>query len=172
MRRPWCCWPMATRSRRRPETAALLATLVLTLGACTPGAPPGVDKDALDEAVSRAVGDPATCVLIAERGTGRVLYRYNTATTCARELPACIGARKTRILKVVEDAAHGDRPRRLSCYTTADRSRGVGWASGPIAGKPLVYAAVMEGDRAFPGMMMADRLESAFARARVSTPSP
>ncbi len=54
--------------------------------------------------------------------------------------------------------------RTLSCYTQADASRGVGWASGPLAAKGLVYAAVMEGDRAFPGRMMADRLASAFKK--------
>ena len=59
-------------------------------------------------------------------------------------------------------------PRQLSCNTLADASRGVGWASGPIAGTDLVYGAVMEGDRAFPGRMMADRLETAFRRAKVS----
>src|SRR5258707_2229823 len=42
------------------------------LAACSPGAPKGVDKDQLDEAVSRAIGDPASCLLIAEVPGGRV----------------------------------------------------------------------------------------------------
>jgi hypothetical protein len=31
-----------------------------------------------------------------------------------------------------------------------------------IPGKGLAYAAMMEGSRAFPGLMMADRLANAF----------
>jgi hypothetical protein len=157
---------MATKSRRRAEAAALAA---LTLCACQPGAPPGVDKDRLDEAVSRAVGDPNTCVLIAERGSGRVLYRYNTATACAKEYPGCEGPGGLKLGRLLKVAAQDGRPRQLSCYTLPDRSRSVGWAAGPIAGRPWVYAAVMEGDRAFPGLMMADRLQGAFRRAKVST---
>ena len=59
------------------------------LAACSPGAPKGVDKDQLDAAVSRAIGDPASCLLIAEVPGGRVVYRYNTHTACDRALPAC-----------------------------------------------------------------------------------
>ncbi|MBL8769944.1 MAG: hypothetical protein JNK30_01065 [Phenylobacterium sp.] len=118
--------------------------------------------------MSRAVGDPNTCVLIADADSGRTLYRYNTATTCAREFAAC-DQPGTRTLKTLLDATVKDRQARtLSCNTQADASRGVGWASGPIAGTSYVYAAMMEGDRAFPGRMMADRLETAFRRAKVS----
>ena len=55
--------------------------------------------------------------------------------------------------------------RTLSCNSVADGSRGASWAAGPIPGKPLVYAAVMEGDRVFPGRMMADRLSRAWTKA-------
>jgi hypothetical protein len=129
-----------------------------------------VDHDELDAAVSRAVGDPNTCVLIGKAGSGQVYYRYNTATACARDFPAC-DQPGTRKLKALLEATAKDRqPRALSCNTLADASRGVGWASGPIAGTDLVYAAMMEGDRVFPGRMMADRLETAFRRAKVSKP--
>jgi hypothetical protein len=37
----------------------------------------------------------------------------------------------------------------------------VGWASGPVAGRDLVYAAVMEGPRALPGRIMAEKLADA-----------
>ena len=63
----------------------------MALAACSPSGPPGVDRDQLDEAVSRAVGDPNTCVLIARAGSGKLLYRYNTPTVCARELPHRLG---------------------------------------------------------------------------------
>ncbi|WP_309087517.1 hypothetical protein [Phenylobacterium sp.] len=126
-----------------------------------------MDKARLDEAVSRAVGDPNTCVLIAERG-GKTLYRYNTATACAKKYPDCEGAGEMAVGDLLEAVAKDGRPRYLSCPTLPDRSRGVGWAAGPIAGKDQVYAAVMEGDRSFPGRMMADRLEAAFRRAGAS----
>lgn len=171
MRPRSCSWMMATRSKRPPSVlaAAGLAAGVLLLTGCSPDAPPGVDKAVLDEAVSRAVGDPNTCVLIAARG-GRTLYRYNTATTCAKRYPACDGGEEIAVADLLADVARDGQPRYRSCPTTADRSRGVGWAAGPVAGKDLVYAAVMEGDRAFPGRMMADRLEGAFRRAGVSAP--
>lgn len=139
------------------------------VAACSPGAPPGVDRDALDAQVSRAIGDPNSCLLIAKAGSGRVLYRYNSATACAREFPACDRPGTRKLSELLDATAQDRQPRMLSCNTLADASRGVGWASGPIAGSEgLVYAAMMEGDRAFPGRMMADRLEGAFRRAKVS----
>ncbi|HEX2818032.1 MAG TPA: hypothetical protein VHN39_16690, partial [Phenylobacterium sp.] len=69
-----------------------LAALALALAACSPGAPKGVDKDTLDTAISRAIGDPDSCLLIAEQASGKLVYRYNTHTACARPLPACAGA--------------------------------------------------------------------------------
>jgi hypothetical protein len=48
-----------------------------------------VDRDELDAQVSKAIGDPASCLLIAKAGSGRLLYRYNSATACDRELPNC-----------------------------------------------------------------------------------
>jgi hypothetical protein len=167
---PWSCWTTPTRSSK-PRRALAGAGLALALSACSSGAPPGVSRDALDAAVSRAIGDPNSCLLIAEAGSGKRLYRYNTHTACDRELPACEGADKTRLGKLLERTAKDRQPRQLSCNTLADASRGVGWAAGPIEGTDLVYAAVMEGDRAFPGRMMADRLEGAFRRAKVSRPA-
>ena len=107
-------------------------------------------------------------MLIAQKGSGRVLYRYNSATACANAFPAFDAPGKTKLGKVLDATAKDLQPRQLSCYTLPDRSRSVGWAAGPIAGRDWVYAAMMEGDRAFPGRMMADRLENAFRRAKVS----
>jgi hypothetical protein len=140
----------------------------LMLAACAPGAPPGVNREELDAAVSRAVGDPATCVLIARAGSGQVLYRYNTATACDRELPDCIGVGVTKVGKLLEATTRDRQPRTLSCDSAVAPGRGVGWASGPIEGTDFIYAAMMEGERAFPGRMMADRLAKAFRRAKVS----
>ncbi|MBU1378562.1 MAG: hypothetical protein KKE02_15220 [Alphaproteobacteria bacterium] len=129
-----------------------------------------MDRDQLDAAVSQAVGDPSSCVLIAKAGSGKTLYRYNSATACAQEFPACDGPGTRKLSSLLEATAKDGQPRQLSCNTQADASRGVGWAAGPIAGTDLVYAAMMEGDRAFPGRMMADRLEGAFRKAKVSKP--
>lgn len=154
---------------RRAALTSAIALAALALTACQPGAPPGVDHDALDAAVSKAIGDPGSCVLIAKAGSGgRVLYRYNSATACDRELPACAGAASTKIARLLKTTAADRQVRRLSCSLPGDASRGVGWAAGPIAGTDLVYAAMMEGERAFPGLMMAQRLEGAFRRAKVS----
>jgi hypothetical protein len=169
MPRPWSCWTTPTRSRRPREaclTGAALAALLLS--ACSPGAPPGVDRDLLDAQVSRAIGDPNSCLLIAKADTGKLYYRYNTHTACDRELPSCEGAAKTKVGHLLDRAVKTHAVVQLSCDSKADASRGVGWAAGPIAGTDLVYAAMMEGDRAFPGRMMADRLEGAFRRAKVS----
>jgi hypothetical protein len=143
---------------------AALAVSALGLAACSPGAPKGVDKAKLDDAISQAIGDPATCVMIAEQATGKVVYRYNSHTACARSLPACDQPGERTVEDLVQATVKDGQARALSCYTTADASRGVGWASGPLAAKGLVYAAMMEGDRAFPGRMMAERLTRAFGK--------
>jgi hypothetical protein len=148
-----------------PTRIAVLACAAAgLLAACAPGAPKGVDKDQLDEAVSRAIGDPASCLLIAERPGGHVVYRYNTHIACARALPACDTPGTRKLDQLLDQTVADGRSRQLSCNSAADASRGVGWASGVIPGKGLAYAAMMEGDRAFPGRMMADRLTSAFQK--------
>jgi hypothetical protein len=157
-----------TRSRSPLEALSLGAACALALTACSPGGPPDVDRHELDAQVSRAIGDPSSCVLIAKAGSGRLLYRYNSATACDRELPACAGPGKMKLGKLLDVTAKDRQVRTLSCNTLADGSRGVGWAAGPIEGTDMVYAAMMEGDRSFPGRMMADRLSAAFRRAKVS----
>jgi hypothetical protein len=143
--------------------ASLAAVAAVGLAACSPTAPKGVDKAKLDAAVSDAIGDPASCLLIAEQASGKVVYRYNTATVCARELPSCLAAGQGPAAWPVKDllaaTVKDGQPRRLSCNATADASRGVSWTSGVLPGKGLAYAAVMEGTRTFPGRMMADRIE-------------
>jgi hypothetical protein len=141
---------------------APIAPALIGVAACSPGAPRGVSKDKLDAAVSGAIGDPATCVLIADQASGRIVYRYNTATVCARALPSCAGGGSQQLKDLLEATRKDGKARQASCSTTADNSRGVGWASGVIPAKGLVYAAVMEGTRSFPGMMISDRLDAAF----------
>jgi hypothetical protein len=147
----------------KPPTVGALGALALA--ACSSGAPQGVDKAKLDEAISRAIGDPNSCLLIAEAGSGKTVYRYNSHTACANTWPACEAAGERTAADVLKLTLADKQPRLLSCNTQSDASRGVGWASGPLKGGKYVYAAVMEGDRAFPGRMMADRLSGAFSKA-------
>lgn len=142
------------------------------LGACGPGAPEGVDKAELDRAVSSAVGDPGTCVLIAEAGSGDIVYRYGTHQVCGRALPACEGEGVRSANDLAAAVAEGAPPVAASCPTAPDGSRSVGWAAGPVAGRPLVFAAMMEGQRALPGIVMTDRLQRAFQEAGLTGAAP
>ena len=146
---------------------AALATAIaaLTLAACGPRLPKGVAADKLDQGISDAIGGANTCVLIGRQGSGEVVWRYNTHMTCGRTLPACDAPKLQTLGDLLKATAKDGRPRTLSCDTTPDGSRGVGWSSGAIPGHALVYAAAMEGDRALPGRIMAEKLEGAFEEA-------
>jgi hypothetical protein len=138
----------------------------ILVAACTPPSGRGIDKSALDDAIARAIGDPSTCVLLADRASGKIVYRYGDEIACNRTLPACDAPGLLSAQAALADAA---RPggRRISCPTTADGSQLVGWAAGRLPGgkRDLVYSAVMEGQRALPGQEMAARLSDAFANA-------
>jgi hypothetical protein len=142
-----------------------VAALALALAGCGARLPKGVDADKLDAAISDAVGDPNTCVLIGRRGGGAVIWRYNTHTTCARSLASCEGPGTRTVDDLLRQTAADGRARAASCTNPEDTSRGVGWASGPIAGHDLVYAAVMDSRRALPGRIMAEEIEGALKDA-------
>jgi hypothetical protein len=148
-----------------PAAGASWLCAILALGACAPKLPDGVRADRLDEAISQAIGDPNTCVLVAPSGQARPAYRYNTHTACARPLPACDAPGRRTVGDLLQAVAKDGRPRAMSCDSNPDGSRVVAWAAGPIAGRGLIYAAVMEGERAFPGRMVVDRLDRAFKDA-------
>src|SRR4030095_9622817 len=130
-----------TGPRRPPAAVGAARGALFVLTACSPGAPPGVNRDELDAAVSRAIGDPNSCLLIARKGSGQVLYRYNAATVCDREFPACDRPQKTKVGRLLDATARDGQTRQLSCNTTTDASRGVGWAAGPARGAAPVQAA-------------------------------
>lgn len=151
----------------RGPLAAL--SLALALGACSRGLT-GVDESALQDAVSRAIGDPATCVLLVD-GEGATMWRYGSHMTCARDLPACTAPGQTQtIADVASRAAKGDQTA-ISCPSSPDGLRSVGWASGQVETSPkakrppLYFAAVMEGERALPGREIVARLNEAFSDA-------
>ena len=104
-------------------------------------------------------------MLIGRQDSGQVVWRYNTHTTCARALPACDRPALRTVDDLLKATAKDGRARELSCNSVPDGSRGVGWSSGVIQGKGLVYAAVMEGPHALPGHMMTDRIEGALQDA-------
>jgi hypothetical protein len=148
----------------RRAALSLVAAAALC-AACAPAAPDGVDTSVLDREIGQRIGDPSTCVLVAERASGKVVYRYGSNTVCARSYPAC----QDQPARTADDllASLGSTAAAVttSCPTATDGSRSVGWAAGPVPGRDLVFAAVMEGPRALPGMIMADRLAGAFAAA-------
>jgi hypothetical protein len=148
--------------------AALVAVGAAT-AACAPRAARGIHDTRLDNQIARAIGDPSTCVLLADRKTGRVFYRYGDDFNCVRQLPACD---RPGSLNAQQALAFASQPggRMASCASVADGSRMVGWAEEPVQsvkGRNLVYSAVMEGERALPGHEMNARLFDAFRKAGV-----
>jgi len=149
---------------------AVLAIAAL-LAACSPrsaggAAGGGLPSTQLDNQIATAIGDPTTCVLLADAATGKVLYRYGADFNCARGLPACDAPGLINAKTALQFAT---RPggRFASCDSLPDGSRQVGWAEGPVqsASHHLVYSAVMEGQRALPGREMNARLYDAFQKA-------
>jgi hypothetical protein len=152
--------------------ALAFLAIAATLGACSPKpagvapSPGGLPSTQLDNQIAAAIGDPSTCVLIADAG-GKVLYRYGDDFNCVRGLPAC-DAPGLINAKAALQFAMKPSGRFASCNSLPDGSRQVGWAEGPVqsvAGRNLVYSAVMEGQRALPGHEMNARLFDAFSKA-------
>ena len=171
MLRPWSCSAKATPSSAPPEAAGgvragLAIAALLALGACTPKSGQGLPHSQLDNLVGAAIGDPATCLLVADAKTGVVVYRYGDEFNCVRPLPACDSQGVMNARAALKFAT---RPggRMQSCPSVADGSRWVGWAEGPVPSKTrdLIYSAVMEGQHALPGHEINARLYDAFTKA-------
>jgi hypothetical protein len=151
------------RSRRAPRA---LAAVVASLAACTPPSGQGLAKNELDTLVAQAIGDPSTCLLLADRATGQVVYQYGDAINCARPLPRCDGAGVMNARAALQLATEPGG-RLQSCPSVPDGSRTVGWAEGRVQStkRDLIYSAVMEGQNALPGHEISARLYDAFAKA-------
>ena len=140
---------------------------VPTGGSAAGPAVAGGDKlptDALDDAVARAIGDPTTCLLIARASDHKVLYRYGDGFNCVRGLPACDRPGSLSAEDALALATEAGRTK--SCDSTQSGDRTVAWAEGRVKsahGRKLIYSAMMEGQRALPGIEMAARLDEAFA---------
>jgi len=126
----------------------------------------GLPSNQLDTQIAAAIGDPTTCVLLADRASGKVLYTYGTDFNCSRGLPACDSAGTLNAKAALQFATKPDG-RFASCPSLPDGSRMVGWAEGPVQSTKhsLVYSAVMEGQRALPGHEINARLYDAFSKA-------
>jgi hypothetical protein len=148
---------------RRGTALGLLLGAALA-AACSPQLPKGVDRAVLDTAVNDAIGDPNTCVLIG-RPDGTIVYRFGSHMTCGRRLPSCEGAAVRTAGDLLKEVAPRRAAKATSCPTTPDGSRSVGWAWGPTPRHDLMFVAVMEGQTAPPGMVIADKLSDAFAEA-------
>jgi len=159
---------MSPRCAAHRWTFAIAAAAVgAILAACSaPGGRSGLPSDALDHAIADRIGDPDTCVLLAERTTGKIVYRYGQQFNCVRGLPACD---RPGFLSATEALRLATVPggRGASCPSNGDSARMVGWAEGPVPSQTrnLVYSAVMEGETALPGHEIAERLDGVFRRA-------
>ena len=152
--------------------ALALIAIAAVATACSPkanGPAPGgggLPSTQLDNQIAAAIGDPTTCVLIADAASGKVLYRYGDDFNCVRGLPACDAPGLISAKTALPFAA---RPggRFASCNSLPDGPRQVGWAEGRVqsARRALVYSAVMEGQRALPGHEINARLYDAFNKA-------
>lgn len=152
----------------RMRLVACVALVAVGLSACSAKLPSDVDESVLTSAIGRSIGSPSTCVVIAN-AEGKLVWRGGGYVTCSRNLPDCSGGETTaeRLLK----ASLGKPARFASCPSPAAAVNTVGWALGPVPsapGKPsrgLTYVAVMEGERALPGLEIKERVERAFAKA-------
>ena len=171
MLRRWCCSTTTTGPSARPERwrqARAAAAALILLGACSPTPPSGqsLPTGQLDNQIAAAIGDPTTCVLLADAATGKVVYRYGDDFNCSRALPACDSANQMNAKDGLKDAA-APGGRMQSCPSLPDGSRMVGWAEGRVQSdkRNLIFSAVMEGQRALPGHEMNARLYDAFQKA-------
>ena len=157
---------MTVQPRRwRRQGAALLVPALLM--ACSPSdRAGGLPTGPLHDAIAASIGDPSTCVLLAEGATGKVVYRYGESFNCVRGLPACDRPGRLTATQALS-LARAPGGRAVSCPSNADASRMVGWSEGRATSttRDLIYSATMEGERALPGHEIAARLDGAFRRS-------
>ncbi|HEV2364000.1 MAG TPA: hypothetical protein VGS12_07350 [Caulobacteraceae bacterium] len=128
------------------------------VGSSGPGKLPSA---ALDLAIGQAIGDPTTCVIIFNAADNKKLYQYGQDFNCQRPLPACD---RPGTLTGETALAFAAGARMASCNLPSPPGAAVGWAEGKVLGakEPLVYSAVMDGQRALPGHEMSARMDNVF----------
>ena len=150
----------------------LIRNLIAPIGlailavSCAPNLPTPVTKSSLDGAISEAIGDPNTCLMIGKIATGEVVYRFGSHVICGKPWPSCTDQGVTSPSDLLKSGPKIRTGATSSCRSSADGSRGVSWASGPVVNHAdLAYVAVMEGPNVPPGIVIADKLRSAFKAA-------
>ena len=143
----------------------VMGAAALGLTACAPGAPDGISKPTLDNAVNNAIGDPNTCVLIAKPGSATPVYQFGSHAACDRSLPACDRAGTRTAAEVLTSEAQAPAPLAASCPSSPGGDRSVGWTAGRVSDRGLIYVAVMEGPSAPPGRVVGEKVLHAFRLA-------
>ena len=146
---------MRSNAPRRVRSGLVVVLSAAVLTSCAPKPPSGVDERALIEAIGEAIGDPGTCVVLAQAKTGKVIWQYQALTQCSTPVPSCEGSG----IRTTDDLA---RATALGGPSVRSGCQNVSWASGPTPRADVIYAAMMQGKRAMPGIVMADRLDQAF----------
>lgn len=100
------------------------------------------------------MGDVNTCVVLADRATGKIAWTTGLTGACSAKYPACTTDKSIDVQELAKSAAKG--------AVVAAGCQQVSWAAGPAGHSAFVYAAVMAGDRALPGREMALRLDGIF----------
>jgi hypothetical protein len=130
--------------------------LTAMLAACG-GPPSGVDEFELANAIAGAIGDPNTCVVLAKAPGGQVMWEHQLFAECNRALPSCEEDGGTQTARDLARRAAAGEVVRIGCSNLS-------WAAGPTPREGVVYAALMQGERALPGREIARRLEGVFER--------
>jgi hypothetical protein len=131
--------------------------LCMNLAACGPKLPKSVNQDALEQSIAMSMGDMNTCVVLADRATGKIAWSTGLKEACRAKYPACTADKSIDVNDLAKQA--------LSGVTVTTGCSLVSWAAGTAGKSTYVYAAVMSGERALPGREMSLRLDSAFAAA-------
>ena len=131
--------------------------LLVTLAACGRSLPKSVNQDALEQSIAMSMGDLNTCVVLADRATGKIAWSTGLKAACRAKYRACTSDKMVDVKDLAKQAGGG-----LTVTTGCDL---VSWAAGPAGKSTYAYAAVMAGERALPGREMSLRLDAAFAAA-------
>ncbi len=83
-----CCWTIRITSRRPPKALKSLfvalagVAIAANVSACSPGLPKTVDEPRLERQIASVIGDINTCVVLTERGSGKVVWTDGLPAIC------------------------------------------------------------------------------------------
>jgi hypothetical protein len=137
---------------------ALSLAATVGLSACAPHLPKSVDEAGLQQQIASVIGDLNTCVVLAERGSGKIAWVNGLPAACRIKYSACTVDKLIDVKDFASSAAKSGVPVATGCQS-------VSWAAGPAGHGKLVYGAVMSGERALPGIEISRRLDEVFAHS-------